>query len=74
MFITLFFLKARLSSLNIEVERITEVDPVTKNVNNGYLVYVFPPASGYARDMNDIHIACDNIEIELEERLNFFNI
>ncbi|MBR2577914.1 MAG: UvrB/UvrC motif-containing protein, partial [Erysipelotrichaceae bacterium] len=32
----------------------------------------FPPATGYARDMNDIHIACEGIEKELEERLLFF--
>ena len=55
-----------------EVERITEIDPVSKNVLNGYTVYSFFPATGYARDIDDINIACDNIEIELEDRLKYF--
>ena len=62
----------RIEMFDDEVERITEVDPVTKNVLNGYTVYSFFPASGYARNQNDINIACDNIEKELEERLEYF--
>lgn len=54
------------------IERITEVDPVTMNVLNGYLVYNFFPASGYARDREDLLRACDDIERELEERLKYF--
>lgn len=54
------------------IERITEIDPVTMNVINGYLVYNFFPASGYARDRQDLLIACDGIEKELEERLEYF--
>lgn len=54
------------------VERITEIDPVTMNVLNGYLVYNFFPASGYARNREDLLIACDAIEQELEERLKYF--
>ncbi|MBR3227716.1 MAG: UvrB/UvrC motif-containing protein, partial [Erysipelotrichaceae bacterium] len=37
-----------------------------------YMLYVFPPATGYARDMYDINIACEGIEKELEERLKYF--
>ena len=55
-----------------EIERICEIDPLSKNINNAYLLYVFPPASGYAREQDDINIACDNIEKELEERLKYF--
>ena len=62
----------RIEMFDDEIERICEVDPLTKDVINGYLIYVFPPATGYARDMNDINIACDAIEVELEERLKFF--
>ncbi len=62
----------RVEMFDDEVERITEIDPVTKDVQNGYTVYSFFPASGYARNQDDINIACDNIEKELEERLKYF--
>ena len=62
----------RIEMFDDEIERITEIDPVTKNVLDGYTVYSFFPASGYARNQKDINIACDNIEIELEERLKYF--
>ena len=62
----------RIEMFDDEVERITEIDPLTKNVLNGYTVYSFFPASGYARNREDINIACDNIEKELEERLQYF--
>ena len=62
----------RVEMFDEEIERITEIDPVTKNVINGYTVYSFFPASGYARRQDDINIACDGIEKELEERLKYF--
>ena len=62
----------RIEMFDDEIERITEVDPLTKNVLNGYTVYSFFPASGYARNRDDLLIACDNIEKELEERLKYF--
>lgn len=62
----------RIEMFDDEIERITEVDPLTKNIINAYLLYVFPPATGYARDMKDINIACEGIEKELEERLKYF--
>jgi len=62
----------RIEMFDDEVERITELDPVTKDVQNGYTVYSFFPASGYARNREDLLIACDNIEKELEERLEYF--
>ena len=62
----------RIEMFDDEIERICEIDPVSKNLLNAYVLYVFPPATGYARDMNDINIACDAIEKELEERLKYF--
>ena len=62
----------RIEMFDDEIERICEIDPVSKNLLNAFVLYVFPPASGYARDMNDINIACDAIEKELEERLKYF--
>ena len=62
----------RVEMFDDEIERITEIDPVSKNVINGYTVYSFFPASGYARRQEDINIACDGIEAELEERLVYF--
>lgn len=62
----------RIEMFDDEIERIVEVDPVTKNILNAYLLYNFYPASGYARNMDDIRIACDDIESELEERLKYF--
>ncbi|MBQ6126181.1 MAG: DEAD/DEAH box helicase family protein, partial [Erysipelotrichaceae bacterium] len=51
----------RIEMFDDEIERITEIDPVTKSVLSGYTVYSFFPASGYARNQTDINIACDNI-------------
>lgn len=62
----------RIEMFDDEIERITELDPVTKNVLNGYTVYSFFPATGYARKQDDINIACEGIEKELEERLQYF--
>jgi len=62
----------RIEMFDDEIERITEIDPVSKNILSGYTVYSFFPASGYARNMDDINIACDGIEAELEERLKYF--
>ena len=62
----------RIEMFDEEVERITEIDPITKSVLSGYTVYSFFPASGYARNRQDLLIACDNIEKELEERLEYF--
>ena len=62
----------RIEMFDDEIERITEIDPLTKNVLNGYLVYNIYPSSGYARNMDDIHLACEGIEKELEERLKYF--
>ena len=62
----------RIEMFDDVIERITEIDPLTKNIINGYTVYSFFPASGYARRQDDINIACEGIEKELEERLKYF--
>ena len=62
----------RIEMFDDEIERITEIDPITSNVMNGYQVYNVFPATGYARNQDDIRRACDNIEEELKERLKYF--
>ena len=62
----------RIEMYDDEIERITEINPTTKDVLNAYVVYSFFPATGYARKMDDIYIACDEIEKELDERLKYF--
>lgn len=55
-----------------EIERIVEVDRITGNIREGYVIYHVFPANEYARDMEHIRAACVNIEKELKERLNYF--
>ena len=62
----------RIEMFDDEIERITEIDPITKKTMNGYTVYNVFPASGYARNMDDIFRACNEIEEELEDRLDYF--
>ena len=56
-----------------EVERISEVDPLTGKMLQAYAFYNIFPASGYARSKASMLRACDDIEKELEERLQFFD-
>ena len=62
----------RIELFDDEVERICEVDPLTGKLNQAYSVYNFYPANGYATTMDVMHQACQTIEAELEERLQFF--
>ncbi len=55
-----------------EIERISEVDAITGEFKNSYTVYAIFPANEYARNKQQIHKACENIEAELIERLAFF--
>lgn len=55
-----------------EIDRITEVDPVTGHTMNAYQFYNIFPASGYARSRSAMMRACDEIEAELEDRLKYF--
>lgn len=62
----------RIEMFGEEIERITEVDPITGKVLNAYQFYNIFPASGYARPKDVMERACDDIEKELEERLKYF--
>ena len=62
----------RVELFDDEIDRITEVDTITGNTLNSYTVYNIFPATGYARNQDDINRACDNIEEELKERLQYF--
>lgn len=55
-----------------EIDRISEVDPVTGHTMNAYQFYNIFPASGYARSKSAMMRACDEIEAELEDRLHYF--
>ncbi|MDX8417257.1 MAG: excinuclease ABC subunit UvrB [Absicoccus sp.] len=55
-----------------EIDRISEVDPITGKVNESYQLYVIYPAHAYASSMDVIHHAADTIEAELEDRLDYF--
>lgn len=59
----------RIEMFGDEVERISEVDPLTGVVRNVFTVYNIYPANEYARKKEDILVACNKIEAELEERL-----
>lgn len=59
----------RIEMFGDEVERIVEVDAITGVVKQGYQVYNIFPANEYARKKEDILVACNKIEQELEERL-----
>ena len=62
----------RIEMFGDEIERITEIDPVTNKTLNAYTLYNIYPATGYARDRKDILRAADEIEEELNERLAYF--
>ncbi|MGL5540293.1 MAG: excinuclease ABC subunit UvrB [Erysipelotrichaceae bacterium] len=59
----------RIELFDDEVERISEIEPLTGKVLASYGVYVFYPASGYATRKDIILRACETIEAELEVRL-----
>ncbi|MBR0385105.1 MAG: excinuclease ABC subunit UvrB [Erysipelotrichaceae bacterium] len=63
----------RIEMFEDEIDRICEVDEITGKVLNAYTLYNIFPATGYAKNKADILKACDNIELELEERLRYFD-
>lgn len=63
----------RIEMFGDEIERITEVDPLTGKVQQAYSMYNIYPASGYATSMDIINRAADTIEAELKERLEYFD-
>ncbi len=62
----------RIEMFGDEIDRITEVDPLTGKTLNAYQFYNIFPASGYARSKAAMLRACNAIEEELEERLKYF--
>ncbi len=62
----------RIEMFDDEIDRITEIDTITGKTLNAYNLYNIFPATGYAKSKDDILRACDNIELELEERLKYF--
>ncbi len=62
----------RIEMFGDEIDRITEVDPLTSRTLNAYQFYNIFPASGYARPKDAMQRACDDIEAELEDRLEYF--
>ena len=62
----------RIELFGDEIDRITEVDPLTGKTLNAYQFYNIFPASGYARSRATMMRACDDIEAELKERLKYF--
>jgi excinuclease ABC subunit B len=55
------------------VDRITEVDPLTGNILNGYTLYNIYPATGYARPKETMLKACEEIEAEAKDRAAWFH-
>lgn len=62
----------RIELFGDEVERITEVDPLNGHILNAYSQYTIYPATGYVTTKEQMDLAADGIEKELEERLDFF--
>lgn len=54
------------------VERISEVDPLTGHTLAAFHSYTIYPAYGYVTKKEQLLHACDTIEQELNERLEFF--
>ena len=55
------------------IERITEIDPITKKTIRALLLYSIFPASGYARKKEDILKSVKQIEIDLKKRIDYFD-
>ncbi|WP_276923847.1 excinuclease ABC subunit UvrB [Faecalibaculum rodentium] len=62
----------RIEMFGDEIDRITQVDPLTGKVQQAYSVYNIYPANGYATSMDIMRRAAGTIEAELEDRLKFY--
>ena len=62
----------RIEFFGDEIDRITEVDPLTGRVHATLQHVTVFPASHYVVSKDSILRACDDIEAELEERVKFF--
>lgn len=55
-----------------EIDRITEIDPVTQRTHASLEHVTIFPASHYVVAPEKIKVACENIEAELKERVQYF--
>ena len=62
----------RIEFFGDEIDRITEVEPLSGKVHAELKHIAIFPASHYVVSQEKIKIACDNIEKEMEERVRFF--
>ena len=62
----------RIEFFGDEIDRITEVDPLTGKAHAALNHVAIFPASHYVIAQNKIDAACENIEKELEERVRYF--
>jgi excinuclease ABC subunit B len=62
----------RIELFGDEVERISEVDPLTGKVLGSYHTYTIYPAYGYVTKREQMLHACETISAELKERLQYF--
>ena len=62
----------RIELFGDEVDRITEVDPLTGHVQASYNTYTIYPAEEYITSREKMLHACDTIEEELKDRLQYF--
>ena len=62
----------RIELFGDEVDRISEVDPMNGYILNSYSQYTIYPATGYVTTKEQMDLAANNIEKELEDRLEFF--
>lgn len=62
----------RIELFGEEVERISEVDPLTGKTLGSYYTYTIYPAYGYVTKREQMLRACDTISAELKDRLKYF--
>ena len=62
----------RIEFFGDEIDRITEVEPLTGKIHAELNHIAIFPASHYVVSADKIKVACDNIEKEMEERVRFF--
>ena len=62
----------RVEMFGDEVDRISEVDPLTGKTLASYKTYTIYPAYGYVTKKEQMLKACDTIESELHDRLKYY--
>lgn len=62
----------RIEFFGDEIDRISQVEPLSGKVHATLNHVIIYPASHYVVPMEKIRVACDNIEQEMEERVRFF--